>query len=115
MRPDDDVARLGHMLEAARKAAEFAGHSSREEFDHDEKLAFALTKLIEIVGEASKHVSKDFREAHPELPWTEMAKARDRLIHGYFDLDYGIIWKIATVHLPAVVTALEKVFPPEGQ
>ena len=66
MRPDDDRARLGHMLEAARKAVDFAKGSGREDLNHDEKLAFALTKLIEIVGEASKHVSKGFREAHPE-------------------------------------------------
>jgi uncharacterized protein with HEPN domain len=103
------------MLEAASKAVDFAKGSSREDLDRDEKLAFALTKLIEIVGEASKHVSRDFTEAHPELPWTEMAQARDRLIHGYFDLDYGIIWTIATVHLPGVVAALEKIVPREGE
>jgi len=103
------------MLEAGRKTVEFAKHSSREDLDGDEKLAFALTKLIEIVGEASKHASGDFRDSHPELPWSEMARARDRLIHGYFDLDYGIIWTIATVHMPQVVAALEKIVPPEGE
>jgi uncharacterized protein with HEPN domain len=103
------------MLEAARKAVGFAKCSSREGLDSDEKLAFALTKLIEIVGEASKHVSRDFRETHPELPWAEMAQARDRLIHGYFDLDYGIIWTIASVHLPGVIAALKEIVPPEGE
>jgi uncharacterized protein with HEPN domain len=65
----DDTVKLKHMLDAAEKAVLFAQYRVRQDLDTDEKLALALTRLLEIIGEAATQISKAFETAHPELPW----------------------------------------------
>jgi uncharacterized protein with HEPN domain len=66
----------------------------------DELLRLALTKLVEIVGEAAKHVSPELRAASPEVPWTAAVRTRDRLIHHYFDINLDVLWQTVTSDLP---------------
>jgi uncharacterized protein with HEPN domain len=68
--PLDDEVRVRHLVEAASKAMSYAAGRSRADLDDDELLRLALTKLVEVVGEAVKHVSNDLRESHPEVPWS---------------------------------------------
>lgn len=70
-------------------------------------LSLALLRLLEVVGEAGNAVSQDFRRQCPQIPWREIADTRNRLIHGYFDVDHDIVWQIVTVDLPALVPELE--------
>ena len=107
--PPEDLIRLKHMLEAAKKAVEFTRGKSEADFSKDEKLALALVRLLEIVGEAAKRVSEDIRKDHREIPWKEIAGTRDRLIHGYFDVDLEIVGKIVIQDLPKLITHLEKI------
>ena len=86
MQPDD-TARLGHLHDAARKAVTFAAGRSRDDLDSDEMLTLALTKLVEIVGEAAKQVTPGTRAMYPAVPWSDAARTRDRLVHHYFDVD----------------------------
>jgi uncharacterized protein with HEPN domain len=95
------------MIEAARKAVGFAAGRSRLDLDADELFALAATRLVEILGEAARHVPDDFRDAHPEVPWRAVAGTRDKLIHGYFDVDYDILWEILSKDLPALIPLLE--------
>lgn len=60
--------------------------------DTDELLRLALTKLVEIVGEAAKQISELTRKAHPDVPWAAAARMRDRLVHHYFDINLDILW-----------------------
>jgi uncharacterized protein with HEPN domain len=68
MPPPDDDTRLRHLIEAAEKATAYAAERDRAALDDDEVLRLALTKLVEIVGEAAKQVSEKTRLAHPEVP-----------------------------------------------
>jgi uncharacterized protein with HEPN domain len=104
-----DSLRLRHMLDASRRAVEFMEGKSREDLRADEMLALALVRLLEIIGEAAKNVENPVSQAHPEIPWKQMAGARDRLIHGYFDVDLDIIWSIIRSDLPPVIKALESI------
>jgi len=108
MSRDEDTVRLRHMLEAARKAMDFTGNCKRSDLDKDEKLSLSVVRLLEIVGEAAKSVSEQCRREYPEIPWKQIAGTRDRLIHGYFDIDLDIVWKIVSVDLPALVSQLER-------
>lgn len=65
-----------------------------------------MTKLVEIVGEAAKHVSPDLRAAHPDVPWTAAARMRDRLIHHYFDINLDTLWQTVPDDLPRLLAAL---------
>jgi len=104
----DDVVRLRHMFDAALKVIELTRTSERTDLDKDEKLALAVVRLLEILGEAAKNVSQKCRQDYPAIPWRQIAGARDRLIHGYFDVDLDIVWKIVSVDLPPLVTQLGK-------
>ena len=103
-----DEVRLKHMLDAARKALNFVHGRSREDLDRDEMLTLALVRLLEIVGEAAKNVSPTIKAGNPHIPWKQIGGTRDRLIHGYFNVDLDIVWAIITQDLPPLVAALEQ-------
>ena len=105
---DKDAIRLRHMLEAARKAVEFAKGRTRVDLDADEQLTLALVRLLEVVGEAAKGVSEECRRSHPSVAWKGIAGARDRLIHGYFDVDLDVVWRIIADDLPPLIVQLER-------
>lgn len=107
-RPDDSVC-LKHMLDAAQKALKFSQNKNRYDLDEDETLVLALTRLLEIIGEAASGVSSSLRESHPHIAWKEIIGARHHLIHGYFDVDYDIVWQILTSDLPPLIAELEKI------
>ena len=109
MLKDEDVVRLRHMHDAARRATKFAQGRSRADLDTDDMFALALARLLEILGEAAKNVSPECRQGYPQIPWKSVAGTRDRLIHGYFDMDLDIIWEIVTVDLPPLSAALETI------
>ncbi len=73
----------------------------------DRVLSLALVRLLEIVGEAARRVSDETREAHPEVPWSQIVGLRNRLIHGYDSVDLEILWRILSDDLPRLIEALE--------
>jgi uncharacterized protein with HEPN domain len=111
----DDEIRLRHMLDAARKAVSFVKGRSRRDLDSDEMLALAVTRLIEVIGEAARGLSQGFKNSNPHVAWKQIAGTRDHLIHGYFDVDLDIIWAILTQDLPPLIKELEKLLPPDSQ
>lgn len=113
MSVSEDNVRLRHMLDAARQVKEFVQGRKREDLDADTKLELALVRLLEIIGEAAKAISTTFRDCHPEISWRDIAGTRNRLIHGYFDVDLNIIWQITTKDIPVLITQLEKVIAHE--
>ena len=107
----DDSTRLSHIIDASREAVGFASDRSRQDLDSDRQLNLALVRLLEIIGEAARGLSKDFRQAHPELPWKKMIGMRDRLAHGYFDVDLDVVWQTVTIDLPPLIAQLEQIGP----
>jgi uncharacterized protein with HEPN domain len=105
----DDRTRIRHAIDATEKAIEFTARTTREDLAHDEPLALALVHLLEIVGEASRHVSPGTQKVHPEVPWRDVIAARNRPSHGYFDINYDVIWDTVQDDLPGLVEALSRV------
>ncbi len=105
---DNDV-RIRHILDAAREAVSFAEGRCRSDLDSDRKLSLSLVQLLEIIGEAARGVSSQFRKSHPDLPWKSMASMRDRLIHGYFDINLDVVWETVTKDLPLLIVQMEKI------
>ncbi len=106
-----DNVRVRHILDAAREAVSFSNGRCRADLDTDRKLNLSLVRLLEIIGEAARGLSQEFRQEHPELPWESMAGMRDRLIHGYFDINLDVVWETVTEDLPGLVAKLEKIVP----
>jgi uncharacterized protein with HEPN domain len=109
----DRFARLRHMLAHAKEAVTLLAGKTRQDLDTDRKLNLALVRLLEIVGEAATRVPQPERALYPDLPWAQMASLRNRLIHGYDEVDFDILWQIVTQDLPPLILALEKILPPE--
>jgi uncharacterized protein with HEPN domain len=110
MRPDDQI-RLRHLTEAASKAISYCAGRQRADLDSDELLRLAVTKLVEIVGEAAKQISPELRAAEPAVPWAAAARMRDRLVHHYFDVNLDILWQTVTEDLPSLLETLPPVEP----
>jgi uncharacterized protein with HEPN domain len=104
-----DKVRIRHILDASKEAVEFVKGRSRAELDSDRKLNLSLVRLMEVIGEAARGMSDEFRTQHPELPWKKMVGMRDRLIHGYYDVDLDVVWETATEDLPGLVAKLESI------
>lgn len=111
MSKHDDGVRLRHMLDAARKALEFVHGRGRTDLGTDEMFELAVIRLLEVLGEAARGVSKTFRQSHPQIEWEQIAGTRDRLIHGYMDVDLDVVWEILTTDLPPLIEKLEKITP----
>lgn len=80
-----------------------------ESFVVDSKTQDAVIRNLEILGEATKNLSGEFRTKYPTVRWRSMAAARDRLIHHYFGTNLDVVWHIATVELPQVADQLGKI------
>jgi len=104
----NDNVRIRHILDAAREAIRFTDNRIRTDLDTDRKLNLSLVRLLEIIGEAARGISEEFRQNHPDLPWNKMVGMRDRLIHGYFDVNLDVVWETITEDLPTLVAQLEK-------
>lgn len=114
MQQPDDLVRVRHMLDFARKAVKFSKGKKRADLDSDEMLAMATIHLIEVIGEASRGVSEIRRQKYPEVPWDSITGTRNRLAHGYIDVDLDIIWAIVTVDPPPLIVQLKRILKSEG-
>jgi uncharacterized protein with HEPN domain len=104
---DKDRIRIQHMLDAAERIVAFTSGISKEQFLADEKLNLAVIRLFEILGEAANNISDKLREDYPDVPWREIAGVRNRLIHGYFDVDLNIVWQIIQQDIGALISNLK--------
>lgn len=109
MSKHDPSITLNQILLHAHEAVNIIQTKSRDDLDADRILHLALTRLIEIIGEAANRVPETTQSQYPELPWVQMIGARNRLIHGYDHVDNDILWSIIKNDLPVLITQLEKI------
>ena len=110
----DDRARMGHMLEAAQKALGFAHGKKRSDLDQEELLCLALVRLFEIIGEAAARVSPQAHAQHPEIPWPRIIGMRNRLVHGYDQVDLEVLWQTLSQDMQPLIDELKKILPAGG-
>ena len=96
------------MLMAADEIASSVSRG-RAAFDDDVVLRRAVERCLEIIGEAAKAVSPELREAHPDVPWSDMAKIRDRLSHHYHRIDPAQLWTVAEGPVPTAAERLREI------
>ncbi len=101
-----DEAYLADILLMAKDATDFIEGLSETDFSTDLKTQYAVIRCLEVIGEAAKKVS-EATKLHYELPWSQIAKMRDLLIHSYGKVDYREVWLTAKNDLPALIRILK--------
>jgi uncharacterized protein with HEPN domain len=111
--PDRDRASLLDLRLAGQRILEFIGEQTLESFSEDLKTQSAVVLQILILGEAAKRLSPGFRERYPEVPWSDIMRMRDKLIHHYESMDPGEVWQASTVDIPALLAFLDRALQTE--
>jgi uncharacterized protein with HEPN domain len=110
-----DPVILLDILRAAQQIVEFRGERTEGEFYTDEMLQAAVLYKITVIGEAIKRLSPVLRAAHPEVPWTEAARMRDKVIHHYDEVALDVVWDVITKDIPALIELLEPLVSPQAK
>ncbi len=96
----EELVFLEDILECIDKIAEYVKGISETDFERNIEKQDAVIRRIEIIGEAVKRISTETRNQHPLIPWREMAGMRDIVIHEYFGITIGLVWRVATSDIP---------------
>ena len=102
-----DAAYLLDILLAGRRAQEFTAALTLDAFRASQLHQHAVMRNLEIVGEAARKVSRTTKEAHTEIPWSDLVGLRNRLVHEYFRIDVDKVWDVVVNNLPALLAAVE--------
>jgi uncharacterized protein with HEPN domain len=114
MSKHEDRLSLKDMLTHAREAVELLGKSTRKDLHENRMMQLALTRLVEIVGEAANRVSPETKQRTSELPWPEIVGMRNRLIHGYDVIDLDLLYDTIKTDLPPLLRTLEGIIQEEA-
>ena len=104
----DNRVYIQHMIDNSHKAINFVKEIDRKDFDNDEKLRLVLTHLLQIIGEAARRISIEFRESHPEISWKEIVGMRSKVVHDYLNMDEDIVWATIKYDLRSLIPKIEK-------
>ena len=110
-----DLSHVTDILEAARLIQSYVEGIDRETFESDIMRQDAVCRRFEIIGEATKRISDEFRNHHTEIPWQVMAGMRDVLIHDYDKVNPARVWGTAVKDVPPLIAQLESLVAPEDE
>lgn len=105
MKKDDSIY-LKHILDAISRIEEYVQAISYEDFMDNHLIQDGVIRQIEIIGEATKRLSREIRKGHPDIPWKDIAGMRDKLIHDYLGVDLAAVWDTAKKDIPALKNRL---------
>lgn len=103
-----DTIYLRHIWDAIDKIGKYVKDLDKHGFDRDSLVQDGVIRQLEIIGEATKNLSDQFKEKYPHIPWKDMAGMRDKLIHQYFGVDMDQVWETVIEDLPALREEIAK-------
>ena len=106
----DQIGRLWDILQAARLIVSYLSKTTEFDFLSNTEKQDAVIRRLEIIGEATAHLSDTTRQAIPQLPFRKMRGMRNIVSHDYGNVDLRIVWEVGVVHIPEVCDSLEKFF-----
>ena len=104
----EDRNRINHMLDAIKETLAFTIDKNREDLGDNRMLTLAIIKELEIIGEAASKLTPEFKAGQPHIPWIDIVGMRNRLTHGYFDIDLDRVWDTVLDDLKPLCAELEK-------
>ncbi len=106
----DDRERLLDVREAIEKIEKYA-HRGRDAFNSDELIQTWIVHHVQIIGEACRGLSSEFRDQYPAFPWSKIVGMRNILVHQYFGIDRDVVWAVVDRDLPDLKTKIEAILP----
>jgi uncharacterized protein with HEPN domain len=103
-----DRENLADMLRYARDAVRLLGPASEHEFLADTAKLHAICRFVQIVGEAASRIPVSHQLLFPEIPWKDVIGMRHRLVHGYREVRYPVVFKTVQNDLPNLIASLER-------
>ena len=100
---------MDDILGTVDKIERFTENMNFESFSSDEKTVFAVIRGLEVIGEAVKNIPENVRINNPNIPWSEIAGMRDKLIHAYFGVDISVVWMTIKSDLPELKEAIKRI------
>ena len=110
-----DKERLEHILTAIDNLIEGSKRYTVEEAEKDSIIFFGFVKQVEIIGEATYKLTKEFRAAHPEVEWDVIEGMRHVLVHGYYAITPHKVWRVVNNDLPLLRPQIEKYIKDESE
>lgn len=107
------LAPVGHMLDCAEWAISYIEGMAKEEFLDDRRTQQAVTMNLLVIGEMASRLAREhpeFWQKYPQAPWRKMTSMRNRIAHGYFDLNLDTIWDTVLTSLPELIYSLKPIF-----
>lgn len=104
-----DIEFLDDISESIRRLEIYTQNMGYEDFLEDIRTQDAVIRNLEIIGEASKNITDEFKEKHPQILWKGLAGIRDKLIHHYFGVNLEIVWTIIDEDLPVLRKEIRQV------
>ncbi|MFZ1756346.1 MAG: DUF86 domain-containing protein [Caldilineaceae bacterium] len=100
---------LHGIVEHANYAESFVRGIDLAGFRSNVEKLFAVTRALEIIGEAANHLSPQFRKQHPDVPWDDIIGMRNIVVHGYFGVDIDVIWRTAQEDIPVLKQQIQQI------
>ena len=116
---DEYLVYIQDVVEAMSRVRFFISGMDSQTFEQDIRTVYAVTRALEIIGEACKRVPEEIRDQYPAISWRAMAGMRDRLIHGYNNVNLTLVWETVNTHIPTLLPLFEQIIeehrdPEEG-
>ncbi|MDD2500439.1 MAG: DUF86 domain-containing protein [Geobacter sp.] len=105
----DDMVYHAHIMDALHQIVEYSAGLDYEAFRSTRMVHDAVIRQFEIIGEATKNLSDEFRSRFSSVPWKDLAGFRDKLIHQYFGVDLTLVWRSVIDDVPFLITELQKI------
>ena len=109
----NDPTRLRHMLEWAQTSERLAACETRISLDENVFLRLALTRTLQVIGEAANNVTAESRRSYPAIPWADIIGMRHKLVHVYYAVDLNVVWTTVSEYVLPLLVELQRILEDE--